>query len=433
VARPFSSSIWRNPAYVRVWTAATISIFGSYITRLALPFVAILILDAGAIEVAALRSLELIAGLGVALVAGAWVDRLRRRPVLIWADLGRALLLLSIPLSFSLGSLTLWQVFAVAASTAVLTAFFDAADNAYLPSIVEKRELLDANSALTASASTAEVTAFGISGVLIHVLTAPIAILVDALSFLASAALLGGIRRPEAAPPPSADRDPIVREIRDGAGIVARHPILRPLLLTEMSQGAMWGVTGAIYLLWAVELGLGPAAIGLIAGAGGAGSLLGALLIGRAVRRWGVGPSAVGAMALAALGSALIPFAPAGLPLAAAAFLIAHQIVGDAGATAFDVTEQSVMQATVDDRALGRASSTFRVAFGSAQLVATVAAGLAAEAIGLRGAAVLAPLGALVGAVVLWRSPVWSLRMETLEGEPVDRVPEVIGEQPIGG
>jgi MFS family permease len=224
-----------------------------------------------------------------------------------------------------------------------------------------------------------------------------------------------------------------VREIRDGAGIVARHPILRSLLLTEMSQGAMWGVTGAIYLLWAVELGLGPAAIGLIAGAGGAGSLLGALLVGRAVRRWGVGPSAVAAMGLAAVGSALIPLAPAGLPLAAAGFLIAHQIVGDAGATAFDVTEQSVMQATVDDRALGRASSTFRVAFGSAQLVATVAAGLAAEAIGLRGAAVLAPLGALVGAVVLWRSPVWSLRMETLEGEPVDHVPDVIGEQPIGG
>jgi MFS family permease len=189
----------------------------------------------------------------------------------------------------------------------------------------------------------------------------------------------------------------------------------------------------AIYLLWAVELGLGPAAIGLIAAAGGAGSLLGALLVGRAVRRWGIGPSAVGAMGLAAIGSALIPLAPAGLPLVAAAFLIAQQIVGDAGATAFDVTEQSVTQATVDHQALGRASSTFTVAFGAAQLVATIAAGLVAEAIGLRGAAVLAPIGALVGAVVLWRSPVWSLRTATLEGDPDDHAPDLVGEQPIGG
>jgi MFS family permease len=433
VPRPFSSSIWRNPAFVRVWTAATISIFGSLITRLALPLLAILVLNAGPIEVAALRSLELIAGLGVALVAGAWVDRLRRRPVLISADLGRALLLISIPLTFALGTLTLWQIFAVAALTAVLTAFFDAADNAYLPSIVEKRELIDANSALTASASTAEVTAFGISGVLIHVLTAPGAILVDALSFLASAALLGTIGRPEAAPPPAEDRRPLLSEIRDGASIVARHPILRPLLLTQMSQGAMWGVTGAIYLLWAVELGLGPAAIGLIAGAGGAGSLLGALLVGRAVRRWGVGPSAAGAMAVAAIGSAFIPLAPAGLPLVAAAFLVAHQIVGDAGATAYDVTEQSVTQATVDHRALGRASSIFAVGFGSAQLVATVGAGLVAEASGLRAAALLAPVGALVGALVLWQSPVWGLRMETLVEQRDDALPDVTGEQPIGG
>jgi MFS family permease len=434
VARPFSSPIWRNPAFVRVWTAATISIFGSLITRMALPFVAILVLGAGPIEVAGLRSVELVAGLGIGLVAGAWVDRLRRRPVLIWADLGRALLLFSIPLTFILGTLTLWQVFVVAASTAVLTAFFDAADNAYLPSIVERRELLDANSALTASGSTAEVTAFGISGVLIQVLTAPIAILIDAISFLVSAMLLGTIRRPEPPPPPPADRRPLVREIREGAGIVAGDPILRPLLLTQMSQGVMWGVTGAIYLLYAFEeLSLGPAAIGLIAGAGGAGSLLGALLVGPAVRRWGVGPSAVGAMGLAAIGSSFIPLAPAGLPLAAAAFLVAQQVVGDAGVTAYDVTERSVTQALVDDRALGRASSTFTVGAGTAQLAGTIIAGLVAEAVGLRGAAVLAPLGALLGAVILWRSPVRSLRMDTLERTIGEAQPDVIGEHPIGG
>jgi MFS family permease len=399
-----------------VWTAASISIFGSYITRLALPFVAILLLSAGPIEVAVLRSLDLVAALSVGLVAGAWVDRLRRRPVLIWTDVGRAAVLLTIPLAFVLDALTLWQVFAVSALTAVMTTFFDAADNAYLPSIVERRELVAANSALTASGSTAEVTAFGISGFLIQALTAPIAILIDALTFVVSAVLLGTIRRPEAVPPSRAERAPLIREVREGAGIVARDPVLRALLLAQMSQAVLWGVFGAIYLLFAFEeLGLGPATIGLVAGAGGVGSLLGALVVGGAVRRWGIGPTAVGAMLLAAVGNAFIPLAPAGLPLAAAAFLVAQQVIGDGGVTAYDITEQSVRQATVDNRLLGRASSTFTVAAGVAQLAGTIGAGLVAELAGLRAAAVLAPFGALLGAAILWSSPVRGLRMHVLE------------------
>jgi MFS family permease len=435
VPRPFASSIWRNSAFVRVWTAASISIFGSYITRLALPFVAILLLSAGPIEVALLRSLDLVAALSVGLVAGAWVDRLRRRPVLIWTDVARAVLLLSIPLAFVLGALTLPQVFVVSALTAVLTTFFDAADNAYLPSIVERRELLDANSALTASGSTAEVTAFGISGFLIQALTAPIAIVINALTFVVSAVLLGSIRTAEAPPPPAAERRPILREIREGAAIVAGDPVLRALLLAQMSQSVLWGVFGATYLLFAFEeLGLGPAAIGLIAGAGGAGSLLGALVVGRAVRRWGIGRTAIGAMLLAAAGNALVPLAPAGLPLVAAGFLVAQQVIGDSGVTAYDVTEHSVRQATVDNRLLGRASSTFHVGSGVAQLAGTIVAGLVAEVAGLRLAAALAPLGALAGAAVLWLSPVRSLRIATLEaGALTGYEPDIIGEQPIGG
>ena len=150
---PFSSAIWRNDAFVRVWTAATISIFGSLITRIALPLVAILTLGAGPIEVALLRSMDLGALLVVGLVAGAWVDRLRRRPVLIGADLGRAALLVSIPVAFVLGTLTFVHLLVVAVLAAILTAFFDAADNAYLPSIVERERLVEANSALAASGS----------------------------------------------------------------------------------------------------------------------------------------------------------------------------------------------------------------------------------------------------------------------------------------
>ena len=432
--RAFGSPLWRNGAFVRVWSAATISIFGSLITRMALPFVAILVLQAGPLEVSLLRSLDVLAALLFGLIAGVWVDRLRRRPVLIWADLGRALLLLSVPLGFVAGFLTLAQLFIVTLLTAILTTFFDAADNAYLPTVVPRRELVEANSALAASGSAAEFTAFGVSGFLIQALTAPITILLDAVSFLLSAVLLGTIRVAESDPPPVAERRHMVREIRDGIAIVSRDPVLRALAIAQMSQGLLWGVFGATYLLFAFqELSLGPAAIGLIAGAGGFGSLLGAMVAGRATRRWGIGPTAIGGMLLAGIGNALVPLAPAGAPLLAAGFLVGQQLVGDSGVTVYDITEQTVRQSTVENRLLGRAASTFHVASGAAQLAATLAAGLLAELIGLRWVATLAPIGAFAGAAVLWHSPVRSLRIRSLEDQPELLEPEPgTPERPIG-
>jgi Na+/melibiose symporter-like transporter len=299
---------------------------------------------------------------------------------------------------------------------------------------VKPRELLEANSALAASGSAAEFTAFGISGFLIQALTAPIAILIDAGTFLVSAVLLGSIRTSETPPPAVADRRPVLQEIREGVAIVARDPVLRALALAQMSQAVLWGVFGATYLLFAFEvLGLGPAAIGIIAGAGGLGSLLGALAVRRATRRWGIGPTAIVAMVLAGIGNALVPLAPAGLPFVAAGFLIAQQLVGDSAITVYDITEQSVRQATVENRLLGRAASTFQVGAVAAQLAATIAAGLVAELYGLRIAAALAPIGAFVGAAVLWFSPVRSLRIRSLEeAEPAHPI-SVPPEQPIGG
>ncbi len=404
---PFASTLWRNQAFVRVWSAATISIFGSLVTRIALPLAAILVLGSGAVEVAILRSMELIATLVFGLVAGAWVDRLRRRPVLIWADLGRAALLGSIPLAFALGVLTFWQLLLVSGLAAVLTTFFDSADNAYLPTIVEREQLVEANGTLAASSSAAEFTAFGISGFLVQVLTAPIAIAVDAVSYLVSAILLATIRREEAPPPPPEDREPVLAEIRDGLRIVRHDPILRAFVGAQMSLAALWGIFGATWFLFVLEeLGLGPAALGVIAGVGGFSSFIGAVVATRATRRFGIGPVAIVAMLLSAVGNAFIPLAPAGLPLAAIGCLVIQQLVADSAVTVYDITEVSVRQTLVRDRALGRVSSTFHVAAVLAQLVATIGAGLLAEAIGLRATSWLAPLGGLVGAGILWFSPV---------------------------
>jgi MFS family permease len=445
VRNPFRPTLWQNAAFARVWTADTVSIFGSLITRMALPLAAILLLGSGAIEVAVLRSLELGATLLVGLVAGAWVDRLRRRPVLIWSDLGRAVLLGSIPVAFALGVLTYWQLLLVSGLAAILTTFFDSAINAYLPTIVERERLVDANAALAASGSAAEFMAFGISGFLVQLLTAPIAIAIDAFSFLVSAILLGSIHRPEAPPPPVADRESVLDEIREGLRVVLQNPVLRAFAGAQMAMHALWGIFGATWFLFAIdELKLGPAAIGLIAGVGGFSSFLGAIIAGRATRRWGIGPVAVGSLVMAAIGNAFIPLAPTGLPWIALGCLVMQQLVADSGATVYDVTEVSVRQTLVQDRALGRVTSTFHVAAVIAQLAATLAAGLLAEVIGLRATMWLAPLGGLAGAAILWASPVRRLRMVLVPAaeSPLSRaavlaeaaamVVEVERDQPVG-
>jgi MFS family permease len=435
VRSPFASPLWRNQAFVRVWTAASISIFGSLITRIALPLVAILSLGAGPIEVAALRAAELGSLMVVGLVAGAWVDRLRRRPILIWADLGRAVLLGSIPVAFAFGALSFWHLLVVAALAAALTSFFDAADNAYLPSIVERERLVEANSALAASGSVMEFAGFGISGVLVQLLTGPVTIVIDAVTYLISALLLGSIRREEAPPPPPADREAVLDEIRHGLRRVRHDPVLRAFASAQMLIAALWGIFGATWTLFVIEdLGLGPAAIGVIAAVGGASSFIGALVASRSTARWGVGPVAVAAMLLAALGNLFIPLAPSGLPIVAMACLVGQQLVADSAMTVYDITDVSVRQSIVPDRELGRVAATFRVLAVAAQLVATVAAGFLAAAIGLRATAFLAPLGGLLAAAVLYASPVRALRdLPSMDRRnPAEVVLETERDQPIG-
>jgi len=435
VRNPFSSPLWRNQAFVRVWSAATVSIFGYLITRIALPLLAILTIGAGAIEVAVLRSIDLGATLIFALVAGAWVDRLRRRPVLIWADLGRAVLLASIPAAFVLGALTYWQLLVVAGLTAVLTAFFDAADNAYLPTVVERERLVEANSALAASGSVAEFAGFGLSGILVQVLSGPIAILVNAVTYIVSAALLMSIRHEEA-PPAAADREPVLDEIRHGLRLVRHDRVLRAFAIAQMLLAAQWGVFGAVFFLFALEdLGLSPAIVGLVAAVGGGSSFIGALVATRSTRRWGIGRVAIAGALLAALGNLFIPLAPAGLPLIALLCLLAQQLIADSAETVFDVTEVSVRQTFVRDRELGRVASTFRVLAVAAQLLVTIAAGLLAEVIGLRATAFLAPIGGVAATAVLWWSPVRTLRDLPAADErtAAEIVMDSERDQPVGG
>jgi MFS family permease len=406
-AREPDGRLRSNRAFLALWSAATVSVFGSYVTRIALPFVAIETLQAGPIEVSVLRSVDLVAALLVGFVAGAWVDRLRRRPVMIWADLGRAALLGTIPVAAIGGWLTLPHLFLVSAGAAVLTTFFDVADKAYLPVVVGRRDLVRANGAMAATASAVEFAGFGIGGVLVRLLTAPIAIAVDTVSFVLSAVLLGTIRRPEPPPPPAEAREPIRSEIRAGLVVVGRDPVLRGLLWGAMGLAGMWGAFGATWILFATgEVGLDAAVIGLVAAIGGIGSLAGALLAARTVGRFGLGRLVVASLVVAAACNLLIPLSPAALPLVAVAFFVVQQLVGDSAITMFDVTEISIRQARVGDRELGRVNATIRVLTALAQLGGAVLAGIVGELAGLRAAAFLGPAFVLLGAAALYRSPV---------------------------
>jgi MFS family permease len=410
-----TTSLWRDRSFLAVWSAATISIFGSLITRTALPFAAILVLNAGPVEISWIRSAELVAGLVFGLVAGAWVDRLRRRPILIWADLGRALILASIPIAFLLNALTLVQLVVVAFATAVLSTFFDVADHAYLPTVVSRRRLVAANSALTATGSVAEFSAFGLGGFLIQAFTAPIAIVIDAVSFVVSAILLATIRKPEPPPTPHADREPVLLEIRDGIRILARSPLLRALALSHGGTHILWGIFGTSYLIYAnQELHLDPATIGVIAAIGGIGSLAGSALAPIMVRRFGVGQSILLGIVGFIAGNALIPLAPAtgavvGISLGAL-FLIGQQLLGDSLATVFEVTETSLMQASVSDRVLGRVNASFTTFTTLLTLAGAIAGGYIAETWGLRTAFWVGLAGAALTLVVVWFSPVRKVR-----------------------
>ncbi|HEY4227621.1 MAG TPA: MFS transporter [Candidatus Limnocylindrales bacterium] len=404
-------TLWRDRAFVAVWSASTISIFGSLITRTALPFAAILVLKAGPLEISAIRTAEQVAALIVGLVAGAWVDRLRRRPIMIWSDLGRAVLLGSIPAAAILGVMGMPQLIIVAFAAAILSTFFDVADRAYLPSIVSRERLVAANSALSATASVAEFSSFGVGGFLIQLFTAPIAIAIDAVSFVASAILLATIRRREPPPAPIADREPVLREIRDGMRIVARSPVLRALALAHGGTHILWGIFGTSYLLFATdELNLSPAAIGIIAGLGGIGSLAGSVVAPILARRLGVGYSILLGMVGFAIGNALIPLAPAHAALLGAGFLIGQQLIGDSGATVFEIVETSLVQASVGDRVLGRVNATIGTFTTLLTLAGIIGGGIIAELYGLRTAFAVGMLGALAAILVVWFSPVRHIR-----------------------
>jgi MFS family permease len=406
-----TGGLWRHPDFLKLWSAETVSRFGSEVSGLALPLAAIIVLHASAFEVAALSMVEFLPFLIVTLPAGVWVDRLRRRPILVWADLARAALLASIPIAYGLDALTIWQLYAVGFLVGTFTVFFDVAYQSYLPSLVDRRQLIEGNSKLEISRSTSQIAGPGFAGLLVGWLTAPVAILVDAASFIGSGLFLFRIRRQEK-PLQRSEDTPARRmrtEIAEGLRYVITHPYLRHIAGSTATFNFFGSFLGAIALVYAVRvLGLSPQLIGLMLTLSNIGPLVGALTANKISSRFGVGPAIVGSTAIAGPMFLSVPLAPHGT--AAIAVIGPAFAIGGLANVVYNVTQVSLRQAMCPERMQGRMNSVMRfLVWGTIPLGALLAGTLASQ-IGLRPTLFVGAAGCCLPFLFVLLSPVRSLR-----------------------
>jgi MFS family permease len=404
-------SLWRHADFLKLWTGQTVSRLGSVVTRTALPLVALLALGAGPREMAYLVISASVGVLLVGLVAGAWVDRLRRRPILVWTDVIRAALLFSIPIAYAIGELRIEQLYVVAFFESCLASLFNAAYPAYVPSLIGTERVVDANSKLATSSSIAEIGGPGLAGLLVQIGGAPFAILVDAFSFMVSAVSLAMIRTPEPLRPVRETATKIAQEIVEGLRAVRNHAIVFPLALRSILGhvfGSFYGVLYSLYLL--EDLHLDPLLLGIVISAGGVGSLVGSVFASRAIRALGIGPAIIWmALAASALG-VLTPLAQ-GPVLVATLMVFLPQLIGDGLQTIEGVAEISLVQGLIPDRILGRANATLEVvSHGIGYPIGALAAAAIAEGIGVRGAIAVGWAGMAASILFLVVSPLPRVR-----------------------
>lgn len=393
------NALWADRDFVKLWTAQATSAFGSRITRDGLPLAALLTLQATAVQVGLLAALSYGPALVVGLAAGGYVDRTRRRRLMICMDLMRAGALATVPLAALLQLLSMPQLYLAAAVVGAASVLFEIADHAYLPGLVAPEHITSANSSLSATESVAEVAGPALAGALFQWFAGPLAVAVNAATYMLSAAFLFGIRKVEAAPE-AAQRVSWRRDVSDGWQAAVTEPRVAPLLFMTGSNALFGSFFAALYALFAVRvLGLTPAMLGLTIAAGGVGGVGGAIFAPWLARRLGPGRAIVAAAGSAALLNVLIPAAPAD-PKLGMVFLGAAQLFGDAFAVTAAVLAGSLRQTVLPQAMLGRVGATFHATGGGMAVVGALAGGVLGGLIGPRAALYIAAGGLLIGPAV---------------------------------
>lgn len=395
----------------RLWIGQTISVFGDQITLLGLPLVAVLVLSADAAQMGLLTAAGLLPHLLFSLPAGVWLDRVhRRRRLMIAADLGRAALIASIPAAYALGVLGIGQLFVVGFLSGTLAVVFDLSWNTVFVSVARRERYVEAMALLNGSRSLAYVGGPTIGGWLVQLLGAPLAMLVDAISYLGSILFLRRIQAPE--PPIEPETGGMRERLLAGLSFILRDPIMRPVLLAAATINLFNFAFAALFILYATTtLGVEPGLLGLALGSGAVGGVIGAVIATRIGRRIGLGPGYALGCVLFPVPLILIPVADAGMPeLLVLAFLFVSEFGAGLGVMILDINVGAILYARTPDRIRARSGGAFRFINYGIRPIGAVLGGLLGASIGVREALFVATIAATAGVLWLVGSPVLRLR-----------------------
>jgi MFS family permease len=376
----------RHADFLRLWAGTALVDAGAAVTNLALPLVAIVTLAAGPAQIGVLIALRQAPIPLFGLFAGVWIDRRPRRPLMVAARLGHALLLASLPLAAAADVLRIELLYGVSFGLGVFALVFDLAATSYLPSLVEPNQLVSANSRLLLTGGVSRVAGPGLGGLAVQLIGAPLTLVIDVLGSIAAAFGLLRIRRPESARAQRSGRASFVREIGEGLRGAFAHPVVAAIIVCSTIGSFANAVQQAVFLLFLTrELEMSPALLGGIVAVAGGASLLAALAARVLAERFGPGPAMVGATVLWLAGAALLPLASPGtgstLPL-----LLAAQLCLGFAHTLYSIHQISLRQALVPPALLGRVNATRRVLVFGAIPLGALAGGALGEAFGLRAA-----------------------------------------------
>ncbi|MGN9763596.1 MFS transporter [Micromonospora sp. SD12] len=396
----------RGRVFRRYWSAQTVSYFGDEISTLALPLLAVLVFEATPAEMGYLTAAALTPNLLFSLLAGAWVDRYPyKRRLMILTDLGRALLLTAVPVAYVLDLLTMPQLYLVAFAVGTLAVIFEVARGPLFVSVVGRADYVEANTLINGSRAMSLVAGPSIGGVLVQVLTAPIALIADALSYVVSAYFLVRIRPTEPAPARGGGL-----ALGAGLGFIARTPMMRALLLGTTTVNLFNFMFIALFVLYATqELGLAPGLLGAVLGASAVGGLIGAALTGRLVRRFGVGPTLLAGFVLFPAPMLLVPLADGPTPMVVG-MLFAAEFLSALGVMLLDITVGSVQTALTPEALLARVAGARRTVNYGIRPIGALLGGALGSTLGVRPALWIATAGALAGVLWVAFSPVRRLR-----------------------
>ncbi len=412
-----TSGLWANRDFMNLWGAESIAQLGAQVSPVAIPLLAALTLDASPFQMGILTAASGVPVLLIGLIAGAWVDRLRRKPIMMAMDFGRAVVLLAIPVAAWFGALSIPLLIAVSFLVGAQSVVFNAAYVSILPSLVQRSEFSDANGKLYSSMSVAQVAGPAAAGSLVALISAPVVLILNSITYLGSAFFIGRIQAVEVVSPSADDRH-LAREVREGFGALFASPVLRAISLSSATINLAGWMFLAVYVLYMTDdLGLSASGVGFVFASGGVGALIGSVLAPRLSRRYGVGQTLVWSAVGFSVFGLTVPLAIL-VPAWALPLVIFAELMQWLTLVVFNVIALSLRQSLTPNRLLGRVAASNQVLAQGMMPIGSFLGGVVGSAFSVPAALLAGVAGMFLAAGWVWFSPV--IRIREMPPEPVD-------------